>query len=793
MAPPPPPAVTSYLNLSTAERASAQALPALLGLFQSLATGYEPPVEQRRKLLAALLASAPPLADNPNSTPLLFPLCSTLKLLGRSPAGSEELGRQNGLKTLLQLGGLARLADLDRPAFPRRDSQAEEEGQDDGDETATAEKVLTRAEKDPLAPAESEALRCLCNILTLHPAAREIFPEIILADEKRVVLRGLIRLLATNGAGFLAGRLLFLLTSKASEAVTELVVGGDCVEVMEEFARRYLSIYNSPNHRQLLSSGPPATTMDDILREHLKLAYNLMLQYSRQPSAVPEAFSKGDGGKKKRFWRSRDKSSSGAASAPNSPDLALADGGEGKIDELSLSSSPPRSANDAPRSKSPAPRSKSPLSFAKRAVDAVKQRTGGSSASPDPSSKGSPSLRPSPSTSSPSAPASPNAAQEGTSPDALSLTASHLFLPLFQPYLSISVLLPLLPEAPSPAAPPATYKDPSPAVRAALATLLNFPVELEELSGWSNSWLQYVPSRLADDGFVLKGGGIGSLGERLLVLLEGVCEAYFPAHKVPDKPKLLTKRDREQGKTFEAPVAPDEWIPTGEGLSTKIEEILGPVMLLLRKMSMLGEAQFVFRELLLPANLDRTRPLDRHPTLTGHLVRLLSSTLLPNTSYGVGEFIYNLCDRDPLTLVRAIGYGNASGFLQNRGELIPPPAGEEVTPEEVARNQRSINPITGAFEAEDEEEQVPMSEEEKEREAEKLYTLFERMSKTGVIEAANPVDKARAEGQFEETKADREAELERIRQEDEEIEKEVERDMAAWRQQRKKVTQIAGQ
>ena len=71
---------------------------------------------------------------------------------------------------------------------------------------------------------------------------------------------------------------------------------------------------------------------------------------------------------------------------------------------------------------------------------------------------------------------------------------------------------------------------------------------------------------------------------------------------------------------------------------------------------------------------DRTTPIDRHPTLAGHLVRLLSSVLLPNTAFGVGEFLYNLCDRSPEHLVRAIGYGNASGFLQNRGELIPPPA-----------------------------------------------------------------------------------------------------------------------
>lgn len=81
-----------------------------------------------------------------------------------------------------------------------------------------------------------------------------------------------------------------------------------------------------------------------------------------------------------------------------------------------------------------------------------------------------------------------------------------------------------------------------------------------------------------------------------------------------------------------------------------------------------------------------------------------------------------------------------------------------------------------------------MTEDEKEREAEKLYTLFERMKRTGVMNAENPVEKARAAGRFEETTEAREAELERLRKEDEELEAEVERDMVAWKERRKKAT-----
>ena len=193
----------------------------------------------------------------------------------------------------------------------------------------------------------------------------------------------------------------------------------------------------------------------------------------------------------------------------------------------------------------------------------------------------------------------------------------------------------------------------------------------------------------------------------------------------------------------------------------------------------------------MPASLhrrrDRTTPVDRHPTLAGHLVRLLSSILLPNTSFGVGEFLYNLCDRSPEQLSRTIGYGNASGFLQSRGELIPPPPVDD----DAAAGGKgpSVNPITGAYDpsssAAAADDEPPMTDEDKEREAERLYTLFERLQRTGVMSApANPVEQARAQGRFEETSEEREAERERVEREERELEEEVERDLREWKERR---------
>jgi hypothetical protein len=89
-----------------------------------------------------------------------------------------------------------------------------------------------------------------------------------------------------------------------------------------------------------------------------------------------------------------------------------------------------------------------------------------------------------------------------------------------------------------------------------------------------------------------------------------------------------------------------------------------------------------------------------------------------------------------------VGYGNCAGFLFNKG-IMAPPAG--VTDAE----GEAINPITGirhqkkCTEALDE-----MTEEEKEREAEKLFVLFDRLERSGM--GVNPVRAAQQKGKLEE-------------------------------------------
>lgn len=58
-----------------------------------------------------------------------------------------------------------------------------------------------------------------------------------------------------------------------------------------------------------------------------------------------------------------------------------------------------------------------------------------------------------------------------------------------------------------------------------------------------------------------------------------------------------------------------------------------------------------------------------------------------------------------------------------------------------------INPITGTVD--DRMEPSDMTDEEKEREAEKLFVLFDRLEKTGAIPASqNPIRKAMQDGRL---------------------------------------------
>ncbi|KAJ1721713.1 hypothetical protein LPJ53_003783 [Coemansia erecta] len=142
--------------------------------------------------------------------------------------------------------------------------------------------------------------------------------------------------------------------------------------------------------------------------------------------------------------------------------------------------------------------------------------------------------------------------------------------------------------------------------------------------------------------------------------------------------------------------------------------------------------------------------------ISGKLVRLLripQGGMLPGA---IGDFLLTLLSQDVKQFVMATGYGNAAGYLLARGIDIPADVLKDVG--SGLAEQLPVDPVTGrAFDqAEIDRELAAMSNEEKEREAERLFVLLERLNKTGVIKVQNPIHAAWESGRFHELSSDEE-------------------------------------
>lgn len=155
--------------------------------------------------------------------------------------------------------------------------------------------------------------------------------------------------------------------------------------------------------------------------------------------------------------------------------------------------------------------------------------------------------------------------------------------------------------------------------------------------------------------------------------------------------------------------------------------------------------------LLLPEDSDRSLPIGQSDTLSSRLLKL-STSLYPNLKTGISELMFVLSGKDAENLTRRIGYGFAAGFLASRGMEIPQTAGEAfATNANANRLDPEVNPVTGQrWAAERQDPEPPMTMEEKEREAERLFVLFERAKANGLLTVENPVAQALHEGRLEE-------------------------------------------
>ncbi|RFU73880.1 guanine nucleotide exchange factor synembryn [Trichoderma arundinaceum] len=130
---------------------------------------------------------------------------------------------------------------------------------------------------------------------------------------------------------------------------------------------------------------------------------------------------------------------------------------------------------------------------------------------------------------------------------------------------------------------------------------------------------------------------------------------------------------------------------------------------------------------LLPTAEDRQSVLGNGKTLSARLLKNSTNPMAPALRDAISHLLFEISDKDASKFVENVGYGFASGFLFQNNVPIPANASATFNTGDSTGEQRPVNPITGQFlDQEKVAEMPPMTEDEKLREAERLFVLFER-------------------------------------------------------------------
>ncbi|KAG9104632.1 hypothetical protein FRC07_009762 [Ceratobasidium sp. 392] len=210
----------------------------------------------------------------------------------------------------------------------------------------------------------------------------------------------------------------------------------------------------------------------------------------------------------------------------------------------------------------------------------------------------------------------------------------------------------------------------------------------------------------------------GDSALRALQLLQSTLALYLPGNSDPDDSSVRN-------------------VARAKGVN--LDELAPPVAAFVtRLVSGDAGARTRIAAAVVPADLDRSSPLEKRDDFLGRCLRLMTSVYYPVLKDAVGEMLFTICGSDGQALSAAIGYGNAAGFLYNKGIMAPPPA---------SAGGDDVNPITGTRQADAGPSLSDMSEEEKQREAERLFVLFDRMERMGM--AKNPIREAYQSGKLQ--------------------------------------------
>lgn len=215
--------------------------------------------------------------------------------------------------------------------------------------------------------------------------------------------------------------------------------------------------------------------------------------------------------------------------------------------------------------------------------------------------------------------------------------------------------------------------------------------------------------------------------QRSLDLLESSFSRYLPGSIDPDDPDVRQRCKAESNET--------------------LDDMLSPLVVLISRICIADEGSRArVRQVIAPEDLDRSTPLESRADLLGRCLRLLACVYHPRLKDAVGELLFAVADSDASTLSMLFGYGNVAGFLFHKGVFSAPQTSSSSSTGLSTSDQ--INPITGTV-VQPKIDLPDMSDEEKEREMEKLFVLFDRLEKTGAINPEqNPMRKAIQKGQM---------------------------------------------
>ncbi|KAI0877652.1 guanine nucleotide exchange factor [Hypoxylon argillaceum] len=162
------------------------------------------------------------------------------------------------------------------------------------------------------------------------------------------------------------------------------------------------------------------------------------------------------------------------------------------------------------------------------------------------------------------------------------------------------------------------------------------------------------------------------------------------------------------------------------------------------------DVRISIRKRLLPSETDRKEVLGRSSSLPSWLLKNSTNPLTPRFRDMIGDLLFDLSDKDASKFVNNVGYGFASGYLYNKNIPLPGNASETFN-NDAGSFDRPTNPVTGQFLDSERDSDAPeLTEAEREREAERLFVLFQRLQANGVISVENPMRTMVEEGRFEE-------------------------------------------